>query len=123
MFVSSLAFGASQKLSPEFEHADPNSTFDVIVQYKQVPGPSQFERIKNNHGGRLRHALTLLRAGAYSGIPASHLSEIANDPEVEYISVDNVVTGALDNTAGAVNASAAWSKGLTGAGNWRGNYR
>jgi serine protease AprX len=116
LFVSSLAFGATPKLSPEFEHVDPNSTVDVIVQYKQAPGPNQFERIRNNHGGQLRHALNLVRAGAFSGIPVSHLSEIANDPEVEYVSLDNRVTGALDNTAGAVNAAAAWSKGLTGVG-------
>ena len=52
----------------------------------------------------------------YSGITVSHLSEIANDPEVEYISRDNPVMGALDNTAGAVNAAAAWNIGLSGNG-------
>ena len=56
-----------------------------------------------------------MRAGAYSGITVSHLSEIANDPEVEYIARQPVM-GALDNTAGAVNAAAAWNIGLSGNG-------
>src|SRR5271165_4985828 len=116
VLFSSLAFAQSAKLSPELERASPDALVDVIVQYKQVPTSAQFEKVHRAHGAELRHALPLIRAGAFSKIRVSELPKLAADPEIGRISADTVVWGTLDNATGAIGAAAAWSKGLSGSG-------
>ena len=116
LLVAVPGFAANPKIARELEHFPSDTPIDVIVQYRQEPTARQHAKIRNNHGGELRHHLGVIRAGAYSGIQRRYLEQIANDPDVENISADNAVFGSLDNTAGAVGAQAAWSKGLFGSG-------
>ena len=116
VLFSSLAFAQSAKLSPELQKASPEALVDVIVQYKEVPTAAQFEKVRSAHGAELRHALPLIRSGAFSNLRASELERLARDPEIERISADMVIWGTLDNATGAIGAAAAWSKGLSGSG-------
>ncbi|MBV9764125.1 MAG: S8 family serine peptidase, partial [Acidobacteriaceae bacterium] len=114
VLVSTVAFAANPKLSPDLENVDANSNAAVIVQYTSTPGPAHHEKV-TSRGGTLKHDLSFIKSGAYS-IPASMLDDLASDPEVVHISLDRKITGALDNTTVAVNAPTAWNAGLSGAG-------
>ena len=49
-------------------------------------------------------------------VPASSLSALAADPNVVYIPPDRILTGKLDNSAAAINASVVWRVGDNGSG-------
>ncbi len=112
----SLIFAApgSEKLAPELRPENPRSTVDVIIQYRVVPVSAHHQRV-NQLGGRLRHEFQSIR-GAHYTVPASSLADLANDPDVIYISPDRAVQGLLNYTAVAVRADVAHSSGYTGEG-------
>jgi serine protease AprX len=115
VFISAtLAFAAHPKISHDMDNLDPGSTAEVIVQFTQSPAAAQHKKV-TDRGGAYRATLAVARAGFYT-IPVSALNDLANDPEVVYISPNRKLHGTLDNTTAAVNAAAAWSSGLTGAG-------
>lgn len=70
---------------------------DVIVQFAHDPTAELHQHVLR-HGGTLRHALHSVNGAAYS-VPASALNELANDPNVTFISPDrpirmtSVITG------------------------------
>ncbi|MBV8831640.1 MAG: hypothetical protein JO108_20720, partial [Acidobacteriaceae bacterium] len=117
--ISSILFATAvsaedPKLSPDLENVDLNSNADVIVQFTTTPGPAHHEKVMSR-GGNLKHDLSFIKSGAYS-IPAYMLQDLASDPEVAHISPDRKLKATLDNTTAAVNAAAAWSSNLSGAG-------
>jgi serine protease AprX len=65
--------------------------------------------------GVVNVVFSVLNAVVYT-VPASSLTTMANDPNVTYISPDRPLTGQLDYSAAAVNASAAWHANMTGSG-------
>jgi hypothetical protein len=65
--------------------------------------------------GVVNVVFSVLNAVVYT-VPASSLTSMANDPNVTYISPDRPLTGQLDYSAAAVNASTAWHANLTGSG-------
>jgi len=66
-------------------------------------------------GGSVDSALPLVKA--VSGkMPRNRLRELADDPDVAYISPDRPLHSYLNNAAVAVNAPVAWSQGLDGSG-------
>lgn len=81
---------AQDKLAPELRQIETGATADVIVQYRQGPTALQHRRVLDG-GGELRSELAVIHAAHYS-IPASQLEALSNDPDVEYISPDRVVT-------------------------------
>ena len=105
--LSEMADKASQGSSA-------NQVVRVIVQFKQTPGERHFAKVQGR-GGRLSMRLGLVRGGAFS-LPAAALKELADDPEVAYISPDRRISGVLDNTTAAVNAGVAWASGYDGTG-------
>jgi serine protease AprX len=117
---ASLAFAGPRKMSKELE----SQTFgnvDVIVQYNEVPTARHHEKVLSR-GGKIKQDLGEFKGGAYT-MPASELADLAADPEVVYISPDRTLRDAStipaainDYHTGTINASNAWSKGLTGAG-------
>ncbi len=111
---ASLAFAANSKMSHDMDNLDPASTVEVIVQFTQQPTAVQHKKV-TDRGGSYKATLSLVKAGHYS-IPVSALSDLANDPDVVYISPNRPLRGSLDNTTAAVNAAAAWNSNLTGAG-------
>src|SRR4051794_37187355 len=66
-------------------------------------------------GGMVRTRLASIAAGEYE-LSARNIHELANDPDIQHISIDHPVRARLDNTANAMNASAAWSSGFVGTG-------
>ncbi len=56
-----------------------------------------------------------INAGTYT-LPASALHDLANDPDVAFISPDRPLSFKLDYTAAAINASYAWNAGYIGTG-------
>jgi serine protease AprX len=103
------------KIAGDLDNADPSSTVDVIVQFTVPPTAKHHQKVKDL-GGRLKTDLSGVIKGAHYSVPVNVLAELANDPEVAYISPDRKVRGALDLTAAAVNAAAAANYGLDGTG-------
>ena len=87
---------------------------DVIIQYKQTPTSADHQRVIGK-GGIHRNTFNSIRAGLYH-VPASAVRELANDPNVAYISPDRTVHAHLDQAQATIGASAAKTYGLTGAG-------
>jgi serine protease AprX len=133
--ISSMALGESPRLSRELEQLPANQVTDVIVQYGVRPTNSHFERILSR-GGSMKTDLRAMRAGAFH-VPASALAEMANDPDVKYISPDRPVRStAFSNNPDyydyASNAFAGWWNSIVGTGvgiavidsgiSWRGDF-
>src|SRR6185437_10443705 len=127
---STLALAASSKISPDLQSVDPNSNVRVIVQYSQMPAMTSSGQnpgllggllggvvggVVNLVGGVVNVVFSVLHAVVYT-VPASSLQSLASDPNVTYISLDRPLTGQLDYSIAAVNASAAWKSNLTGSG-------
>ena len=94
----------------------------MIVQFTQVP-TSKHHQLITKRGGRINRQLGRFRGGAYR-ISASALADLANDPNVVYISPDRRLSASstsasawtLDYHNETANASAAWAQGLDGTG-------
>jgi serine protease AprX len=108
------AYGNDRKLGRDLDRINPNSSVDVIIQYKHVPTEVHHQKVRDQ-GGVLRRRYRTLRSGSYR-VPASALARLAKDPEVTFITPDRKVTGKLDVTAATVNAPVAWQLGLDGTG-------
>src|SRR2546427_10503380 len=113
----SFAGGNKHKLSKDLEalKSGPSGTaVDVIIQFNQAPTEAHHQKVQDK-GGVLKTKLDFINGGHYS-IPVESLDALADDPDVVYISPDRGLSGALDNTAAAVNAKAAWQAGWDGTG-------
>ncbi len=62
---------------------------DVIVQYRLRSTPAHHDKVRGL-GGKLNRELLGVKGGAYS-LQASGVKELANDPDVAYITPDRVV--------------------------------
>ena len=106
--------GHNVKLASELTAVDPAANVDVIVQYRVQPRNEHFDRV-HSLGGWDKRKFTRIPGAAFT-VPAGTLQELANDPDVAYISLDRKVRSRLDLSAGAINASVAWSSSYTGTG-------
>lgn len=122
ILTASLAYAGSRKISRELDGAKASGQVDVIVQFTQTPSARHHQKIARR-GGSLKRELGHFRGAAYHMSPAM-LADLANDPEVVYISPDRKVHGASTTSAPAhisyhtdtINAPAAWALGLDGSG-------
>src|SRR4051812_11316392 len=107
-----------KKMSRDLEGRNASDIVDVIVQYRESPRASHHQKVLGR-GGILHRPLELVKSGAYR-VPAGALKDLADDPEVAYISPDRPVvstgTWVNDYHTRAINAAAAWSAGLNGSG-------
>src|SRR5579862_5882237 len=87
--IASLGFGQRLKLSPDFDGRDPQAQVKVIIQYKQAPTQSHIDAVVRR-GGRHLGTLGVVNGAVYS-VAAQALPELANDPDVAYISPDHQV--------------------------------
>src|SRR5216684_9068381 len=114
---TSLADSKKPKFSDDLDTArsgKQGATVDVIIQFNQTPTDAHHQKVQNK-GGTLKTKLDFIKAAHYS-VPVESLDALADDPDVTYISPDRRLSGALDNTAAAVNAKAAWQAGWDGTG-------
>ena len=126
--VNTAVWGADlEKLSPELKRSvathsaagkgtagNSSQNVEVIVQYKVHPTAAHHGRVAER-GGKLLHQFEHVKAAHYS-VPASSLAELANDPDVAYISPNRPVKGMLNITAATVHSDIANAQGYTGAG-------
>jgi len=105
---------AHHRIAQDLTPASPDELVQVIVQYQHQATEHHHQAIRDR-GGSLRARLDSIKAAAYS-IPASRLREIAEGPDVVYISPDRAVGATMDVAAAAVNATVAYSNGYTGSG-------
>lgn len=104
------AFASSDKLANELKTSKGNVR--VIVQFNDSMGAEHLD-LMHAKGGKLHRKLDVIKAGAFD-ISAERLAELADDARVTHISVDHSLSSTMDNAAAAVNAAAAWNRGLTG---------
>lgn len=112
--VSSLGWGKDHKLATDLRTDASKDLVSVIVQFNRTPGETHKNKIRSK-GGTVDSDLSFVKAVA-GKIPKNRLQELANDPDVAYISPDRPLHSHLNNTAGAVNANYAWQLGLDGTG-------
>ena len=104
---------AESKISSDVPR-DAHSNVNVIVRFRKAPEGADHERM-SMRGGALRHDLHFINADAIS-LPASELENLAADPDVEYISADRQIHGALDYANETINANIAFQAGFDGTG-------
>jgi serine protease AprX len=79
----------NHKFAPDVDRIDPSNAVTVIVQYKQDPTNAEEQQISGMKGSikaRL-HSLTALSISIKKG----SLQQLADDPNVEHVSMDHVV--------------------------------
>ena len=92
----------------------PNEQVRVIVQYKHTPQAAALSRVQEL-GGRMSHHLGLVRGASFT-VPAGSLAALANDSEVEFVSVDHPLKGMDDYTDAAMNVTSAVNASYDGTG-------
>jgi len=113
-FASAIVWAQGPKLSPELKSAGGASNTEVIVQYKVKPGNAQTQKVVNL-GGQVRYQGNNLQSVHYA-VPASQLQNVANDPDVAYVSPNRPVQGQLNITSATVFSNVANTAGYKGTG-------
>ena len=98
ILTASLAFAGSPKMSKDLEGKNAFDQVDVIVQFTQAPTARHHQKVLSR-GGKINRELGLVKSGAYT-MPTSALEDLANDPDVAYISPDRPVNGMLTGRSG-----------------------
>ena len=113
----SFADGNQHKLSKDLEalkNGPKGATVDVIIQFKHVPTEEHRKKVREK-GGIHKKDLHLIKGDLFS-VPVKMLDELAQDPEIVYISPDRAVGKTLDHVDMVTNADLAWSQGFDGSG-------
>ena len=106
-----------EKGAPEAIQAD--DEIDVIVQYRQNPEQNPDQNREQNilravkRGAKMK---ALLGEAVLARMTRQAAIDLSSDPNVYYVSPDRQLTGTLDITRQAVNASAAQLAGWIGTG-------
>ncbi len=115
------AAGAVEKLSGEItlqlQGAAPGDLVPVIVRTRTLPDAADFSMVASR-GGAVKGSFSRAIRGYSARIPASQMSAVADDPDVERISLDSPVKAHLDVAPRAIKADLAVmdSGGLDGSG-------
>ena len=115
LLVFSAGLQAQSKLSPDLASVPPSSSVKVIVQYKISVQSNRLLLRLPLVGGILRNTLDLVKSVVVE-LTGRELQNLANDPDVEYISLDRPVQGSMEYAYPTVYADAAARAGFTGAG-------
>jgi len=121
LLMTSMAFGQG-RVAPDLsgllakaQHGSSDGkTVKVIVQYRQIPSASHYATMLAR-GAHLNAKLHMIQGAAFT-IPASALADLANDPEVSFVSLDHPLKGMDDYTDSAMNVSTVWNSGYNGTG-------
>jgi len=79
-----------------------------------MPTEEHHQKVRDR-GGRHKATLDLIKGGVYS-VPAGSLEDLADDPDVAYITPDRQVHGSLDYATVTVGANLAYKANWTGKG-------
>ena len=94
VLFAELAF-ARPKLSPELQHAKSGKPVNVIVQFTIDPTERHIARVTSK-GAALKQKLSVIHGAAFTSLPAEALAQLAQDPNVAYITPDRPVQGATN---------------------------
>ena len=86
LLLSATAAIGQNKVSKDLEAKQNDDQVDIIVQFKTHPNAELHQHVLHR-GGVMRRELRGLHGGSYH-VPASILAELANDPNVAYVSPD-----------------------------------
>src|SRR5215471_17383676 len=113
---SKVARTMSHEVEHEFNRWGVHSNRDVqvIVQYKQTPRTASLLRAQGM-GARLSNHLGMINGRAFH-VPAGRLADLANDPDVAFVSLDHPVKAFDDYTDTTINANSFWNLGYDGTG-------
>src|SRR6266700_3888059 len=122
LLVAGLSFadGKKHKLSKDLEvlkGGHNGATVDVIIQFNEAPTDAHHQKV-HNKGGVLKTKLDVIKGARYS-VPVESLQNLADDPDVAYISPNRPLSGTstVDFAPETVNAPVAWQQwGLDGTG-------
>lgn len=113
--TTTFARAADARISPDLQSLNSRQPVEVIVQYKVKPTSVHHQRAAAA-GASLLHPMESIR-GAHYSIPASRIADLANDPDVAYVSPNRPLKAMFDQiTDGTVFSSWANARGNTGAG-------
>ncbi len=118
ILCATMAFARSPKISKDLQDTHSGQTVDVIVQYNVQPGKSHFDRVASR-GGVLKKDLRRVIHGAAFSVKSESIEDLANDPDVSYISPDRPLASTAlttDYYDQAVSAPYAWALGYDGTG-------
>ncbi len=102
----SFADGKKHKLSKDLDAlkgGHNGATVDVIMQFNQTPTVAHHQKVQSK-GGVLKTNLDFIK-GAHYSVPVESLDDLADDPDVAYVSPDREVRGSLDYVTSAVGAN------------------
>jgi serine protease AprX len=115
---ASQSYRISRHLSPELfdmvAQSDPSKVVDVVVQYRNGFGGGNRNQAESR-GAKYKRGLNVIKSAQLS-IPLSKVEDLADDPDVKYITLDRKVKMFVDDVTGAVSADLAWSYGYDGTG-------
>lgn len=100
-------------------HSTGNSRVNVLVQFKQTPGPAE-QALVRNFGGNIKYSYHLVQAIA-ANIPEAAINALQNNPNVVAVEPDIdvfAVDTELDSTWGAkrIGAGTVHDSGYSGSG-------
>ena len=113
-FAFAMTAAAERKVAKDLENLKPDSTVDVIVQYRKTPIAAHHQKIEAR-GGKHKTDLSLIKGGHYS-VPVSLLAELEKDDEVVAISPDRQLRPMLDTTRATAGFTSAKAGGYMGTG-------
>src|SRR5580704_17669979 len=122
LFIAATALayaGPHPKIAADLESRDAGTQVDVIIRYKQGAQQKHVDAVSRK-GGFHRGNLDIVKGAVFS-VPATALEELANDPDVEFISPDRRVQGtgsilSIDYFRETVHADSAVNSGWDGTG-------
>src|SRR6185369_7709478 len=116
--VSASAKNISKHLSPELYkmvlNNDPSQTVDVIVQYKQKVRRQDLDKAAGR-GAKAKRQFTVINA-VHMSVSLAKVSDLADDSDVRYVTLDRKVKMSMDEVTYAVSADLAQSYGYNGTG-------
>src|SRR5205823_693049 len=120
-----LAAAAKTKVSPDLWQIPVTGSANVIVRWQTAPTSTQEKKLKTG-GAKVRNRLNVIKATAFSNVPAYLIAYGASMPEVLYISSDRpvkmsgtvvpLISAANLFPAASVDADLAWNGGWDGSG-------
>ena len=98
---ASLAFAGSHKMSKDLEGKHASGQVDVIVQFNQVPTAFHHQKVLSR-GGKINARSRPVQGWRLFHARFSAWPNLANDPDVAYISPDRPADSASSGTSTAV---------------------
>src|SRR5512147_108283 len=112
--VNASARKISKHLSPELYamvlNNDSAQSVDVIVQYKKRVQKKFIDDAVKKRRAFFKRQLTSIN-GLHLNVTLAEVSDLADDADVKYVTLDRKVKMSVDDVTAAVSADLAWSYG------------